>query len=325
MAQNAAVDRNAGAGGFDWAFHQYDTVGADDDMAINNFLDGLPLPRGQPRPLAGDRGRLRVEVRRRHPRRRRRTAASSAAPGSSAATPWTRPASTASAACRRSRRPPLPTRDGGGRRAGHGAARSRARVWGEGDILLGGDGSDTITGRGGDDIIDGDRALRSASASAPTRRTRPRDRQRRPDGEPYCATRRPAHRADAAGRSGLRGGRPGRPTIGRSHRRRPCPPWTAACRRPRRRRLRRRRLSRPRASYTITEHGRSITVNQTVAPVAPQKISDGIDTLRNVEQLKFADQTVLVARAATLSRRASRRLGALSARRRRWRRRCPSR
>ena len=26
MAQNAAIDRNAGAGGFDWAIHQYDTV-----------------------------------------------------------------------------------------------------------------------------------------------------------------------------------------------------------------------------------------------------------------------------------------------------------
>ena len=44
MAQNAAIDRNAGAGGFDWAFHQYDTVGADDDMMINNNLVGLPLP-----------------------------------------------------------------------------------------------------------------------------------------------------------------------------------------------------------------------------------------------------------------------------------------
>ena len=44
MAQNAAIDRNAGAAGFDWAFHQYDTVGADDDMEINNNLAGLPLP-----------------------------------------------------------------------------------------------------------------------------------------------------------------------------------------------------------------------------------------------------------------------------------------
>jgi Ca2+-binding RTX toxin-like protein len=32
-------------------------------------------------------------------------------------------------------------------------------IWGEGNILLGGAGSDTITGRGGDDLIDGDRYL----------------------------------------------------------------------------------------------------------------------------------------------------------------------
>ena len=32
MAANAAIDRFAGAAGFDWAIHQYDTVGADDDM-----------------------------------------------------------------------------------------------------------------------------------------------------------------------------------------------------------------------------------------------------------------------------------------------------
>ena len=32
-------------------------------------------------------------------------------------------------------------------------------VWGAGNILLGGAGSDTVEGRGGDDIIDGDRAL----------------------------------------------------------------------------------------------------------------------------------------------------------------------
>ena len=43
MLQNAAIDRNAGAGGFDWATHQYDTVGADDDMMINNNLAGVPI------------------------------------------------------------------------------------------------------------------------------------------------------------------------------------------------------------------------------------------------------------------------------------------
>ena len=35
----------------------------------------------------------------------------------------------------------------------------RPNVWGEGNILLGGGGSDMIEGRGADDIIDGDRYL----------------------------------------------------------------------------------------------------------------------------------------------------------------------
>ena len=44
MAQNAAIDRNAGAAGYDWAFHQYNTQPANDDMEINNNLIGVPLP-----------------------------------------------------------------------------------------------------------------------------------------------------------------------------------------------------------------------------------------------------------------------------------------
>ncbi len=43
MSQNPAVDRNAGAGGFDWAVHQYDTAPADDDMMININLAGVPI------------------------------------------------------------------------------------------------------------------------------------------------------------------------------------------------------------------------------------------------------------------------------------------
>ena len=73
MAQNAGHRPNAGAGGFDWAFHQYDTVGADDDMEINNNLVGAADPGGrQPRPLAGDRGRLRLGLQRHHQGHRRR-------------------------------------------------------------------------------------------------------------------------------------------------------------------------------------------------------------------------------------------------------------
>ena len=44
MEQNPAIDRNAGAGGFDWAIHEFDTAPADDDLEINNQLAGLPLP-----------------------------------------------------------------------------------------------------------------------------------------------------------------------------------------------------------------------------------------------------------------------------------------
>ena len=54
-------------------------------------------------------------------------------------------------------------------------------VFGAGDILLGGGGSDTITGRGADDIIDGDREL-TTRISVLDRTTGHRDRQHRPDG-----------------------------------------------------------------------------------------------------------------------------------------------
>ena len=46
-------------------------------------------------------------------------------------------------------------------------------VWGEGNILLGGNGSDMLEGRGANDIIDGDRYLACGSRAAPTRPTRP--------------------------------------------------------------------------------------------------------------------------------------------------------
>src|SRR4029077_6709904 len=43
MAQDAAISRNAGASGYDWAIHQYDSVPANDDMMINNNLGGVPI------------------------------------------------------------------------------------------------------------------------------------------------------------------------------------------------------------------------------------------------------------------------------------------
>ena len=104
MAQNAAVDRNAGAGGFDWAIHQYDTVGADDDMEINNNLGGLPIQvvvnRDRWQETEADSGSAFDDV----IRGTDGAAAPSAAPGSPVATCSTRPASTASAGSTPARR-----------------------------------------------------------------------------------------------------------------------------------------------------------------------------------------------------------------------------
>ena len=61
-------------------------------------------------------------------------------------------------------------------------------VWGEGNILLGGGGSDSIEGRGADDIIDGDKYL-NVRLSVRARQEQPghRDRHHRPHGE-HAAT-----------------------------------------------------------------------------------------------------------------------------------------
>jgi Ca2+-binding RTX toxin-like protein len=160
MSQNTAVDRNAGAGGFDWAFHQYDTVAADDDMNINNNLAGSGVPiivnRDAWQETEADSGGSFNDV-----IRGTNTVPSTIGgagfsgcdvldqrgvdriAGLSAIVPQPLtgdPAPVIAAAVR-------------------GSCPLIGPIWGAGDILIGGTGSDTIEGRGGDDIIDGDRYL----------------------------------------------------------------------------------------------------------------------------------------------------------------------
>ncbi len=168
MSQNAAVDRNAGAGGFDWAFHQYDTVGGDDDMEINNNLVGVPIQlvvnRDRWQEVEADSGSNFNDVIKGH-EVAPSTLGGAGFTGCNALDPTgvariaglnrlvsTFPsalapivASSAAGYC--------PLTGQGGTTTGTGT------VWAEGDILLGGGGSDTITGRGADDIIDGDHAV----------------------------------------------------------------------------------------------------------------------------------------------------------------------
>ncbi len=167
MAQNAAIDRNAGAGGFDWAFHQYNTVPADDDMEINNQLAGLPLPvivnRDRWQETEADSGSTFNDL----------IKGDDATPATVGGAGFTGCDALDTAGLDRisGLAPLVPSLTASPSPAGVVTAASVAavaetgvcplagNVWGDGNILLGGGGGDTIEGRGGNDIIDGDKAL----------------------------------------------------------------------------------------------------------------------------------------------------------------------
>ncbi|MCW2601473.1 MAG: heme peroxidase [Frankiales bacterium] len=159
MSANAAIDRFAGAGGFDWAIHQYDTVGANDDMMINNNLLGLPLPvvvnRDRWQETEANSGSAFNDVIR----------GDNAVPSAVGGAGFTGCDVLDQAGLDRisglaALLPPL-TGDPAPviANSAPGYCPINGNIWGEGNILLGGAGSDTIEGRGGNDIIDGDKYL----------------------------------------------------------------------------------------------------------------------------------------------------------------------
>ena len=285
MSQNSFVDRNAGAGGFDWAIHQYNTVAADDDMAINNNLGPLPIQvvvnRDRWQEVEADSGSNRDDV-------IRGTddvpavlggagftgcnvldqAGVNRISGLSAIVPQPltgdlAPVVAASAA---------------------GSCPLSGPIWGDGNILLGGGGSDTITGRGANDIIDGDRSLQvrisvrtNADGSGPQIGSATLMEGTYQAGNPktlqqavFDGTVDPGQLVSVreivpapAGDTGVD---------------------TAV-------------FLAPRASYTIVPNANgSVTVTQTGAVNTPtQKVSDGVDTLRGIERLQFTDQVVQIA------------------------------
>ncbi len=159
MSAGGSIDGFGGFGGFDWATHQYDTVGAKDDMNINRTQMGNPssvVNRDSWQETEGVSGSPYDDV-------IRGDDSTPSTLGGGGFTgcdvldqagvdridglaallpqPFTTPAGPVIAASRA------------------GFCPVSGPVWGAGNILLGGAGSDTIEGRGGDDIIDGDRAL----------------------------------------------------------------------------------------------------------------------------------------------------------------------
>ncbi len=168
MAQNAAIDRNAGAAGFDFAFHQYDTTAANDDMMINNNLGGLPIQvivnRDRWQETEADSGSNFNDV-------IKGTDGVLATPrlisgGGFSGCDALDQAGVARIPGLAALLPPVADWLGTAVETAGLSAAGRCPlvgpVWGEGDILLGGQGSDTFTGRTGDEIIDGDQELRVA-------------------------------------------------------------------------------------------------------------------------------------------------------------------
>ncbi|MDJ0377454.1 peroxidase family protein [Cryobacterium sp. PH31-L1] len=159
MTSNAAIDRFAGSAGFDWATHQYDTVAADDDMNINNNLIGVPLPavvnRDRWQEVESNSGSAFNDVIR----------GDNAVPSTVGGAGFSGCDVLDQAGINRISglstliTPSMLTVPLAGVEAlsPMGVCPLEGNVWGDGNILLGGLGSDSLEGRGANDIIDGDR------------------------------------------------------------------------------------------------------------------------------------------------------------------------
>ncbi|GAB1693560.1 peroxidase family protein [Krasilnikovia sp. M28-CT-15] len=132
-------------------------------------------------------------------------------------------------------------------------------VWGEGNILLGGPGSDTIEGRGGDDIIDGDRYLtvRLSVRDADGKEIRTANSMAELQADVFAGKLNPK---DIVTVREIRAGSGGQDTAV---------------------------FSGARDQYAVTPVGDALIVSG----------PDGTDTVRNIEKLNFADQTVEVTAA----------------------------
>ncbi|WP_241985742.1 MULTISPECIES: peroxidase family protein [Cryobacterium] len=160
MTSNATIDRYAGAAGFDWVIHQYDTVPADDDMMINNNLVGVPLP------VVVNRDRWQEAEANSGSRFNDILRGDDAVPSTVGGAGFSGCDVLDQTGIDRisglGTILPVPTTPLGPveEASAMGACPLEGPVWGDGNILLGGLGGDTVEGRGGNDVIDGDRYLR---------------------------------------------------------------------------------------------------------------------------------------------------------------------
>lgn len=279
MSQNAAIDRNAGAGGFDWAIHQYDTVGADDDMAINNFLLGAPIQvvvnRDRWQETEGDSGSAFDDV-----IRGTNNVPSTIGGGGFTGCDVLDQAGVARIAGLGALVPTL-TGDLAPVVAASaaGSCPLAGPIWGAGEILLGGGGNDTLEGRGADDIIDGDRALQvrisvRTDPADPTTEIGSTDLM---EHTALTGTFGPSTAGETLQKSVFDGDVAASQLVVVREVVTAATPGTADTA----------VFTGPRGNYTIAVVNGVVTVTDNVG-------TDGVDTLRNIEQLRFSDQTIAV-------------------------------
>ncbi|MFE4541267.1 peroxidase family protein [Arthrobacter sp. NPDC056727] len=283
MAANAAIDRFAGAAGFDWAIHQYDTVGANDDMKINQNLGGLPLQivvnRDRWQETEANSGSAFDDVIKGDDRAPSTVGGAGfsgcdvldqagidriAGLGAILPAPSTplEPIAAASAM---------------------GACPLTGPVWGDGNILLGGLGSDRLEGRGADDVLDGDRYVQ-VRISVRTNPADPATEIGSTDLMEHTYQAGNPHTLEADVAAGVID--PGNLVAVREVIT-PTAEQTAG-------NVDVAVFSGPEANYTVTTTGGDGTLGSpgSTTTVTDNVGADGTDTLRNIEQLAFADTVV---------------------------------
>jgi Ca2+-binding RTX toxin-like protein len=279
LIADAGIERNAGAGGFDWSTHERDTLAADSDLNLS--LIGVPLPAGVFRDRYQEvealSGGAKNDILR----------GDDVIPTQAGGAGFTGCDALDQAGLNRISGlddliPPLntPLADVVANASVDKCPLTGPNVWGDGNVIIGGGGSDLIEGRGADDVIDGDKALRVRLSvrSAPTTL-------------PELGS---TDLMESVAKSGNFGPGTTGMTLQQAVFAGLVDPGnivavreitdgnvagdidTAV-------------FSDVRANYTLTRDGAALVVNHTGGAA-----TDGIDRLTNVERLRFTDQTIAI-------------------------------
>ena len=279
LVADPGIERNAGAGGFDWSIHDRDPIAADSDLNIKLVVEPLPVNvlRDRYQEVEGLSGGALNDILR----------GDDIIPVGAGGAGFTGCDALDQAGLDRVAglddivpplNTPLATLNANAAVIGGTCPLVGPNVWGDGNIILGGAGSDILEGRGADDILDGDRTLKvhlsiRAAVGSNVEIATTNLMESLPVGAGWIGTLagKTLQQAVFAGLIDPAQVVPVREIVSTPG---PSDVDTAL-------------FSGPRADYDLIVGAGSVTVNH-----ARGTTIDGIDTLRNIERLQFSDQTL---------------------------------